>query len=93
MVTVRPLVLGQTDVVGGFSHSKKGWGQFPLLCVWLETVTFIPEPNTGDANELGFIYLVKRSVPGIIMSANSVPLQPYKEGIIITEKETQVQRI
>lgn len=92
MVTVRPLVLGQTDGVGGFSHSKKGGGQFPLLYVSLETVTFIPEPNTGDANELGFIYLVKRSVPGIIMSANSVLLRPYKEGLIITEEETQVQR-
>lgn len=52
----------------------------------------MPEPNTGDANEPGFIYLVKRSVPGIIMSANSVLLQPYKEGLIITEEETQVQR-
>ena len=71
---------------GVFSHSKKGGGQFPLLYVWLETVTSIPEPNTGEANEMGFIYLVKRSVPGIIISANSVLLRPYKEGLIMTVK-------
>ena len=52
----------------------------------------IPEPNTGEANEMGFIYLVKRSVPGIIISVNSVLFQPCEEGLIITEEETQVQR-
>ena len=72
---------------GVFSHSKKGGGQFSLLYVWLETVTSIPEPNTGEANEMGFIYLVKHSVPGIIISANSVLLRPYKEGLILQRRQ------